>query len=89
MKIALLTLSLIAWQPLLAGTSSSSSESSSCVDDSGNPKKGSNCVCYLKKALCGDGVNSCPEHVCEQVSCKSDADCSAMSGKCVEGYCKK
>lgn len=89
MKYALLTLFLMVWQPVFAGTESGSGQSSSCVDDSGNPKTGNRCVCYMKKTVCSDGVSTCAEQVCEQVACKVDADCASVSGKCSDGFCKR
>jgi hypothetical protein len=88
MKVALFILVLFAWHPAFAD-SKSNADTSVCVDNSGAPKPGNNCVCYMKKTVCGDGVSTCAEHVCEQISCVANKDCSAFAGKCVDGYCKK
>lgn len=89
MKFALICFLTLASQTVFAETKVKSSENSTCVDESGNPKSESKCICYLKKTVCSDGVSSCGEHVCEEVSCTANKDCAPMSGKCVDGFCKK
>jgi hypothetical protein len=89
MKFLVLFILTLACQTGFAETKGKSSESATCVDESGNPKVDSHCICYLKKTVCSDGVGSCAEHVCEEVACSQNKDCSAMSGKCVDGFCKK
>ena len=89
MKVLFFILCLFAWSPAFAETKANSSNGPSCVDDSGNPKVGNHCICYMKKTVCSDGVSTCAEHVCEEVSCKTDKDCAAVSGNCADGFCKK
>ena len=89
MKIILASLMLVAWPHLFAGPTSHSKQQTNCVDDAGNPKQDSHCVCYMKKTVCSDGVSACAEHVCEQKACSVDDDCSFIPAKCVDGFCKK
>ena len=89
MKLALLCLIMMAGQPVFAEAKVKNSDRSACVDDSGNPKTSDHCVCYMKKTVCSDGVSSCAEHICEEITCTQDKDCAAVSGKCKDGFCKK
>ena len=89
MKVTLLLLFIITIQQTASAVRAITPlKQEQCLNDQGKSKTGSHCVCFTGKTLCESGKGTCIGKYCEEWTCTTDKDCSQISAKCVEKFCK-
>jgi hypothetical protein len=89
MKKIVFLLTLISIQPsAFAKRAITPMKAEECLTEQGQPKPSRHCVCFTAKTVCADGKGTCAQRQCEEWTCADDKDCSQISAKCIEKFCK-